>query len=503
MSILDDLLNRVTMYRLVLYVLAALVGLAVVLAFCGLIPYSPAAILFSTTVLVGVSIATQSICARVYAATPNSESAYITALILALLITPVLPSSAAGTGFLALAALWATASKYLIAFRKKHLFNPAALGVALLPLFGHEAASWWAGGTLALLPPIILGGILVARKIRRFDLMIAFIVSAIASVVVAHGWESWSLVQGLVLHTPLLFFAGIMLTEPLTLPPTRDGRLIYGALVGILLAPTTQIGSLSFSPELALLVGNLFTFALSPMGRVALTLVERRPLAYDQYEYLFKPERPLAFKPGQYLEWTAAHARPDTRGIRRYFTIASSPTEPLIQLGVKHTSSPSTFKRALAILREGDVISVSNLSGDFVLPVDPTKRLVWIAGGIGITPFRSMAAYLADTHDTRTITLLYSVKHSRDLAYREFFDSVQTTIGLRPVYITTDESGADTSTKPGPIDATLIAREVPDYRDRYFYLSGPYGMVETFKKTLRKMGVPHTRIKTDYFPGFA
>jgi ferredoxin-NADP reductase len=282
-----------------------------------------------------------------------------------------------------------------------------------------------------------------------------------------------------------------MLTEPLTMPPSRIGRFLYGALVGLLFAPAIHLGSFYFTPEIGLLVGNLFVYFISPEGRFALKLTGIKELASDTTEFIFTPDFRFHFLPGQYLEWTLGHNPSDNRGNRRYFTIASSPTENDVRLGVKFYEPASSFKRALGTLKIGDTVSVSHLAGDFVLPKNRKKKLAFIAGGIGITPFRSQAKYLMDTNDCRAVTLLYLNKSDSEIAYKELFDEARQKIGMKTFY------------HSGRISSEIIAEEIPDYSERLFYISGPNSMVETYKHMLLAMGVPRRHIKTDYFPGFA
>ena len=139
------------------------------------------------------------------------------------------------------------------------------------------------------------------------------------------------------------------MTEPLTTPPTRRSRFIYGALIGLLFAPQLHIGSLFMTPELAILLGNVYSFIVSPKHRLVLRLKERNRLSADTYEFVFPAPPLFRFRPGQYMEWTLAHGHPDERGNRRYFTIASSPTEHNLRLAVKFDKKPSTFKRAMML----------------------------------------------------------------------------------------------------------------------------------------------------------
>ncbi|HUC01420.1 MAG TPA: RnfABCDGE type electron transport complex subunit D [Candidatus Paceibacterota bacterium] len=504
MNIIDRFLNNITMYRLVMYYLIVLLAIAAIFGAVGWLPYSPIAIVFSTLFLVIVAWIVNGICAAFMKIPANSESVYITALILALIITPGMPTDMATIVFLAWATVLAMASKYVLAIDKKHIFNPAAFAVAVTALAFGQTASWWIGGNLPMMAFVIVGGALVLRKVQRFDLAAIFLVFALASDVVTHaGLDPVSTIEKALVHTPLFFFASIMLTEPMTTPPTRTWRLAYGALVGALFSPFIAIGAINSSPELALLVGNVFSFIVSPKGRRVLTLAKKEKVSNDIYHFTFTPDKPLAFRPGQYLEWTLGHNKVDGRGNRRYFTIASSPTEPTIQLGVKFYEPSSSFKRALLALTPGDTIMAGQLAGDFTLPKNsargPAQKLAFIAGGIGITPFRSMVKDLIDRGEKRDAVLFYSNRTEDEIAFRDVFDEAREKLGMKTHYVIT----GDAAPVGSRIDADMIRRELPDYRERLFYISGTHAMTNAFRHTLREMGVPRAHIKTDFFPGFA
>lgn len=502
-SYIDSVLNRITMYRLVLYYLVAILVAAFVLGFFGILPFDPTALAFSTLLILLTCWGTNRIFARVFEAQTNVESVYITALILVLIITPVTAADHAGVGFLIFASVWAMASKYLFAIGKRHLFNPAAFAVALSALVINMPATWWVGGNIALLPVVLIGGLLVVRKTQRFDLILSFAGATFVTTILTATSSSFTtpLVQTL-LHSSFFFLAFVMLTEPLTMPPNRLLRISYGAFVGFLFAPNVHIGTFYMTPELALLVGNVFAYLVSPKGRYMLTLARIEKSANDVYDFVFTPDRAFSFHPGQYVEWTLGHRYPDDRGNRRYFTIASSPTEPDVRLGVKFYTPSSTFKRSLASMQAGNTISVSHLAGGFVLPKDKKKKLVFIAGGIGVTPFRSMIQYLLDMRESRQITVFYANKTASDVAYKDIFDRAQRELQIKTIHALSAEKAIVPGMMNGVIDAALIAREVPDYRERTFYISGPRGMVEAFKNTLTQMGISRFKIKTDFFPGF-
>jgi ferredoxin-NADP reductase len=342
---------------------------------------------------------------------------------------------------------------------------------------------------------------MLVYKLRKTDLVLAFG----ATVVVVTAFTSLHPISGvwnMFLHSSLFFFAFAMLTEPLTMPPTRTLRIVYAVMVGILFAPAAHLGSFYFSPELALVAGNLFAYFASPKGRHMLSLVERRMLANGIYEYLFHSDRPLHFIPGQYIEWTLGGVPLDNRGNRRYFTLASAPEEPFVALGVRFYDNPSAFKRTLAALPTGGQISVASLAGDFTMPKDANKKLVFIAGGIGVTPFASMARHCIASGKSRDAILLYSSKTASEIAYQEIFTGAAR-VGWRTVYALSNEESFISGAYHGFIDAELVKREVPDYSERLFYISGPPGMVTAMKKMLLGIGVSRLNIKTDFFPGLA
>jgi glycine betaine catabolism B len=211
----------------------------------------------------------------------------------------------------------------------------------------------------------------------------------------------------------------------------------------------------------------------------------------------------VAFAPGQYMEWTLGHEEQDSRGNRRYFTIASAPTEPDLHLGVRINDPSSTYKQALLEMERGDEIIAGQLSGDFTMPKNPKQRLVFIAGGIGITPYRSMIKYLLDTQQRRPITLFYGAPTVHDFVYQDVFDQAEHKLGIRTIYIAEKDTGMSPGWVGllGLIKPEMIQTYAPHYREAIFYISGPNVMVDAVKRMLRKMGIPDSQIKTDFFAG--
>ncbi len=492
-TFVDNFLNSITMYRLLLYYLILLLSAALIYSILGVFPFEPIPFIFSVTILVGVSFVSNKALERIFNVQTNVESLYITALILALIITP--PTTIFGILFLVIAAFLAMASKYILNIAGKHIFNPAAIAILITGFTINRYASWWVG-TLAMFP-FVLFGILIVRKIRRFDLVFYFIISALVFSFglsfMRGNMNIFTILRNSFIDSPLLFFAFVMLTEPLTTPPTKFLQSVYGGIVGILFSPI-HLGIFFTTPEIALSIGNIFSYLVSPKEKLILKLKEKTKLTDDVYDFVFTADKKLNFKAGQYLEWTFGHKNTDTRGNRRYFTIASSPTENEIRIGIKFSKKRgSSFKREISDMKIGDKIVASQLAGDFTMPKD-TGKFVFIAGGVGITPFRSMIKYLIDTNQKMDIVLMYSDKKTNDFVYKDVFKKAVGELGLKAIYFETE--------KEGRMTADVIKKRIPDYKERIFFLSGPHGMVSNFEKSLAEMKLPKKQIKVDYFPGF-
>lgn len=490
------------MYRLVLYFLIGLLFLSVVFSFLGLLPYDPVFIVLESLFLFFFCGFINDLFAKFFNAPANVESAYITALILALIITPV--KAVDDYMFLALASILAMASKYIIAINKKHIFNPVAVAVVITSFVFNQSASWWVGN-LYLLPFVAVGGYLIVRKTQRENLAAIFLMTTILTISffsLLRGSNILMVLDKVVLHTALFFFASIMITEPLTMPPTYSLQILYGIILGIVYSPDIHILSIYSTPELTLLVGNLYSYLVSPKEKLFLKIKEKIRLSVDIFDFVFPLEKRLSFVPGQYMEWTLAHQKPDSRGNRRYFTLASSPTEDNVRLGVRFYNPSSSYKKALLNISPDEIIVAAQIAGNFTLPVDKQKKLVFMAGGIGITPFRSMIKYLIDQNERRDIIIVYSNKYQSEIVYKDVFDEAQIKFDIKTVYALTDTTQLPMgwSGQIGRINPQMIQKEVPDFMERIFYLSGPHSMVKGFEEVLLQMGV--TQIKTDFFPGF-
>jgi Na+-translocating ferredoxin:NAD+ oxidoreductase RnfD subunit len=367
---IDKLNDRLTSYRLMLYFLLAITGWAIAGSFFSKqISYSWHEILASVIWLLLICWVANKSISKFLNIPANKESDLITALILALIMTP--PKNSRDFALLAAAGIVAITSKYVITLYKSHIFNPAALGAFVSGEIFNHYASWWVG-TKFMAPIVAIGSILVLRKMKRFTLVGVFLAVYILYLIYAGNsngdlhilWQE-------IISSPVLFFATVMLIEPLTSPSQASKYIPYGVLVGLLYSITR----LRLSPEEALLIGNLLAFIIAPNRRFVLKFLRRIKEAEGIYSYLFETPAGLKFTAGQYLEWTLSQNKTDSRGNRRYLTISSAPTEPGVMFTLKYPpAKASAFKQRLAGLKPGESVLVSDLSGSFTLPKDQAKK---------------------------------------------------------------------------------------------------------------------------------
>ncbi len=508
MSAIDNLLDRITLYRLTLYYLIAIVTWAVLLSALGVYTYNPLHIAANTLLAVVVGHAAKALFSRALRAQTGGDSNLITALILVLIIPVGFPESSL---FLAAACVVAVASKYALTVDKQHVCNPAAVAVvAITLLVPSHAATWWVGSPY-MLGVVAPGGLLVVRKLGRGNIVLGFVTIFLVlnalSALIHHGGSLLSVEPALrfnIMNTALLFFAFVMITEPSTLPPSKLRRLGYAAFVATLYSlPLFRIG-IDLTPEIALCISNVLSFVLGPKHRFDLALRERVQLTPDISAFRFDRPPGFTFTPGQFMEWIVPHKKVDSRGARRYFTIASSPTEEDLMLLVRFSNPGSTYKRALLDAAPGARVTAFRLAGDFVLPRDLSEPVACIAGGVGVAPFRSMVRYIVDRQLRCDMVLFFINRGPEDVTFMELFEQARP-LGVKTTYVMTrDANGmpAETSRLGGLTDQTLRA-VVPDYSQRRFYIAGPQAMVDSCRAIVRGMGVSPRRILTDYFQGFA
>src|SRR3989344_4601666 len=211
-----------------------------------------------------------------------------------------------------LVAAIAMLSKFLLVWRKQHLVNPAAFGVlalaivyAVFPVPGYFESSWWTS-RVEFLIPLLLAGAVVVSKVRKWVPVLTFLSVGL----VVFLFEQWRFGLEVLPSIPLYFISGpslflafFMLTEPFTMPPTKKLQATYGALVGFISQTTLFLPFIKMTPELALVLGNLFFYPSTLKQKLILPLIAGKEIAKNTFEFAFKKPSDLHFVAGQYLEW--------------------------------------------------------------------------------------------------------------------------------------------------------------------------------------------------------
>lgn len=234
-----------------------------------------------------------------------------------------------------------------------------------------------------------------------------------------------------------------------------------------------------------------------------LKFIHKEKIASDSWELMFEKPDGFVYEPGQYLELKLEHSNHDDRGDTRWFTLSSAPTEGDLMITTRLVDGHSTYKEALFGLQAGDSIDAKGPMGEFLLPKNSNQAIVWIAGGIGVTPFRSQLKFLLDNQSKRNITLIYSNRTKNDICFTELWSKADNLMpDFKLVNTLVDEIPSGWQGESGMIDEAMIRRAVGSIKAKEFYISGPEPMVEGFKPKLVQMGVAEKDIHQDWFPNY-
>ena len=220
-------------------------------------------------------------------------------------------------------------------------------------------------------------------------------------------------------------------------------------------------------------------------------LIDKIHLANDTYAFIFERPSKFTFLPGQYIKILLNIKNPDSRGVSRYFTVASSPTEKYLMVTTRIIQS--SFKKTLHSLPIGSKVKTRGPWGSFILDEKDKRPRVYLAGGIGITPARSMSIFIRDKNLDILFTLLASFSKKDEVI---FYDELTTfkNKNIKTIIKITSERGR--------INENTIKENVGNTKNSIYYISGPTGFVEAMEKLIKSLGVAEENIKTEDFPGY-
>jgi ferredoxin-NADP reductase len=220
----------------------------------------------------------------------------------------------------------------------------------------------------------------------------------------------------------------------------------------------------------------------------------------------FRFDRPpgWVFKAGQFLDMTLLHpAETDAEGNTRSFSVASGPDEDTLMIATRMRNT--AFKRVLKTMPIGSAVKIEGPSGDLTLQNDSTRSAVFLAGGIGITPFRAMIVQAAHQKLPHRLFLFYSNRRPEDAP---FLEELQALEKENPRYtLIPSMSEMATSHRPwtgetGLIDQAMLFRHLSGTRSPLYYIAGPPAMVKHLRAMLTEQSVNDGDIHAEEFSGY-
>ena len=220
-----------------------------------------------------------------------------------------------------------------------------------------------------------------------------------------------------------------------------------------------------------------------------LTLASKENLVDNVWAFRFEADTPISWTPGQFIRVELPHDNPDSEGTKRWFTISSTPHDGYIQITTRVTDT--TFKQALAALPVGGTINlVEQPDGDFVWQ-ESEKPLVFIAGGIGITPFYSMLRSRGHSGQPVLATLIYNGR-TDELPFKVEFEEASRRHPEFKVHYVIGEQ----------LTTEKLTELVPNISSSQVYISGAESMVEALGKQLEENGLANDNLHQDFFPHY-
>lgn len=238
------------------------------------------------------------------------------------------------------------------------------------------------------------------------------------------------------------------------------------------------------------------------MANYTLTFKERQTVADGTDMFVFEKPAEFIFEAGQYVVLRLTNlVAPDTRAGVRSFSISSAPCEDHIAFTMRQ--GDSGFKQTMYALKQGETIMATGPVGHFTLSHAPdTLPIVFLVGGIGVTPMRSILKQAEHDGDQRSFIALYSNRFAKDAAFHEELKGLKVA-HLRYVSTLSKETTpcAETDEERGYICEAMVRKYVPDVSAAWFYLVGAPAFIEAMEQMLSDMGVTKERQVCDPFAG--
>jgi ferredoxin-NADP reductase len=237
-----------------------------------------------------------------------------------------------------------------------------------------------------------------------------------------------------------------------------------------------------------------------------LILIRKLDEAKGTKSFFWEPEKPVGYIAGQYFYFTIPQLKyPDPKGNTRHFTLSSSPTEGNLLRNTTRIREESGYKRSLDELEIGAVIDGEGPNGTFILDEKEDSPQVFLAGGIGITPFRSIIKNAFDKKLRTPIHLIFSNSIPEEIAFREELESLAKSwpnFKLDMTVTKPEETKEPWQGLTGRIDENLLKKVVPDLLSKTFWVCGPPVMVDAMETALGNLGLSSGKVLSEKFTGY-
>jgi ferredoxin-NADP reductase len=216
----------------------------------------------------------------------------------------------------------------------------------------------------------------------------------------------------------------------------------------------------------------------------------------DTTSFRFPRPTDFVYKPGQYIMVTV---KSGDKELIHPLSLSSSPTDPnFVEFTKKLTASE--YSTRLRAMKLGDWAQIDGPYGKFTCECE-FEKILFIAGGIGITPFFSIIKYCTDKQLNTSIVLFYGCRTENEIAFKKELDEMQQLNHNLRVICVLNEPSPNWKGKEGFVTTDLIKQETPDFKDRVFYACGPPGMVAAMQKLVGILGLPEAQLKLESLLG--
>ncbi len=240
------------------------------------------------------------------------------------------------------------------------------------------------------------------------------------------------------------------------------------------------------------------------MATYRVRLKDRKEVAERTIAFYWEKPTGFRFKAGQFGNFSLIDApENDAEGNTRSFTIASAPHEEDLMVATRMRDT--AFKRVLKTMPVGSEVELRGPYGDFTLPSDAARPAVFLTGGIGVTPFRSITLDATRNKLPHRLFLFYSNRRPEDAAFLEELQQIEREypnykfIGTMTQM---EKSKRSWQGERGYLDKKMLEESISDLTAPIYYVAGPPGMVAAMRKVLNESGVTEDAIRTEEFDGY-